>query len=57
MNHFKDCPTQRNYSVCTCNMCGEDIALVEWQIKKQEGKLKWWQWIAWLSTMNVPEIK
>ena len=47
MKHFSDCPYEKY--ICTCDMCGESIALVEWQIKKQEGKLHWWNFIAHLS--------
>ena len=38
--HFNDCPTQRGYKCCTCDMCGESIALIEWQIESQEGRLR-----------------
>ena len=56
MEHFSDCPTNRKYDICTCDMLGEEIALVEWQIAKQEGKLKWWHIVAKLSTRGAPEI-
>jgi hypothetical protein len=56
MKHFKDCPTNRNYNMCTCDMMGEEIALVEWAIQKQEGTLKWWQLCAKLTVRNAPEI-
>jgi hypothetical protein len=37
-------------------MCGEEIALVEWQIKKQEGKLPWWAIFARMAVAGAPEI-
>ena len=30
-------------------MMGESIALIEWQIQKQEGTLPWWAFVAKLS--------
>ena len=57
MKHFKDCPENRGYDICTCDMCGDEIALVEWRIKKQEGKLPKWNIVAWLSTIGSPEIR
>ena len=47
--HFKDCPINRNYNICTCEMSGEEIAIIEWQISRQEGNEKWWQFIAKLT--------
>jgi len=41
-SHFDDCPTQNGYNCCTCDMSGEELAAIEWQIKKQESGLKWW---------------
>lgn len=49
MKHYKDCPENKGYDCCTCDMCGEDTALIEWQIKKQEGTLPWWNIVAKLS--------
>ena len=43
MIHFKDCPIKRGYNCCTCDMCGEEIAVIEWQIAKQENRLSWWK--------------
>ena len=42
MKHFQDCPINRNYECCTCDMLGEEIAIIEWQIARQEGREKWW---------------
>lgn len=53
--HFSDCPSSK-YQICTCDMLGEEMALVEWQIAKQEGKLKWWNIIAKMSVAGAPEI-
>lgn len=56
MKHFPDCPTKRNYNCCTCDMCGEEIAEIEWQISRQEGKERWWHICAkltlWLSPVG-----
>ena len=59
MKHFRDCPVYRNWDMCTCDMRGEEIALVEWQIKRQEGQLRWWNVIAKLSLsfFGPPDIK
>jgi len=57
MKHFKDCPENQGYSICTCNMSGEMCALVDWQIKKQENILPWWAFVARLSTFNSPTIE
>ena len=53
--HFSDCPSDK-YKICTCDMCGEEISLVEWQIAKQEGRQKWWHFVAKLSIAGAPEI-
>lgn len=57
LTHFNDCPTKRNYNYCTCALTGEEIAIVEWQILKQEGKLKWWNFVALLSIAGAPNIE
>jgi hypothetical protein len=56
MEHFSDCPEGRGYNICTCEMLGEEIAIVDWQIEKQEGKIKWWQWIKRLTISGSPDI-
>ena len=40
--HFSDCPIIRGYDCCTCDMAGEERLLVKWQIRRQEGKEKWY---------------
>lgn len=44
MTHFKDCPVTSGYVnwACTCDMAGEEGAVVDMQIARQEGKEKWW---------------
>ena len=53
--HYSDCPI-KNYNICTCNMSGEEIALVNWKIAEQEGKLPWWNFVARLSIKGSPPI-
>jgi len=52
----KDCPINKGYNICTCDMCGEEIALVEWKIKQQEGRLPWWSIFARASIAGAPWI-
>lgn len=54
--HFEDCPTNRKYETCTCEMCGEEIALVEWCIQDQEGKLPWWNIFVKLMISGHPPV-
>lgn len=42
MKHFNDCPIERGYNTCTCDLMGEEIAVIEWEIQKLEGNLKWY---------------
>jgi len=56
LKHFEDCPIKRGYDLCTCDMLGEEIALVEWKVEEQEGRLHWWSFIAKLSIMGAPTI-
>lgn len=49
MSCFEDCPTKRGYDVCTCDMMGEDEVIIEWEIKRMEGKLPWYNFIAHLT--------
>lgn len=55
MKHFKDCPHEK-YQICTCNLLGEEIALVDWQLQKQEKTLPWYNIIAKLSILGAPNI-
>ena len=59
MKHFSNCPINRNYDVCTCDMAGEEIAVIEWAIQKLEGKQKWYHFFAklTLAAFSPPEIK
>jgi len=57
MKHFSDCPMgNKTYNICTCDMSGEERALVDWKIKEQEGKLKWWHFVARASISGAPNI-
>lgn len=46
---FSSCPSKRGWQVCTCDMAGEECAVIDWQIAKQENKLSKWNLVAHLT--------
>lgn len=55
--HFENCPRgNKTYEICTCDMSGEEAALVFWTIAKYAGRLKWYNIFAWLTVRGAPPI-
>ena len=60
--HFSDCPTKKGYDCCTCDMAGEEAAIIDWQIARQEGKERWWHFTAKLTLATfgpgkIPKVR
>lgn len=57
MKHFRDClEGMKTYDICTCDMCGAEMYLVDLAIKKQEGRIKWWHFFDRMTVNSAPEI-